>query len=359
MQKYLEKKYVEFQFNTEVTNVLFGLKAIREKIAKAIECKDMAWKENCSYKKTTFVTSGAVQRNHHSASESCANGDAKFVQVDARSLEKYHWDASFGHPTEFLFWFLLNKLGVNNELLWMIDHSLYTDICKRSENRARLFTGGIVAVRIPAGYSLDDQRTGTVQEIRTRSKVCVWVYGLFTDAGDYIKKKPMKEGVQVKEITRRVNIILAFRLTRLKTWLRTVQFVYHHDALYYNFYAMQREQRWQTWCCPDGCVKLTIPWTVCRYTKRIYCCTRYSTRTAMSFCMDFLNCWQSVPEVWAVFMISEKLLDSGVKADGWKISTGDRTSGTTRYAETAFWKLLKGTVVESTQRSWCDRNYMM
>ncbi len=38
MQKYLEEAGVEFQFNTEVTNVLFEFEG-NKKIAKAIECK--------------------------------------------------------------------------------------------------------------------------------------------------------------------------------------------------------------------------------------------------------------------------------------------------------------------------------
>ena len=53
MQKYLEAAGVDFQFNTEVTNVLFDFKD-GKKIASAIECRVRAWK-NLSYRKRDLV----------------------------------------------------------------------------------------------------------------------------------------------------------------------------------------------------------------------------------------------------------------------------------------------------------------
>ena len=76
-----------------------------------------------------------------------------------------------------------------------------TNICKRDPQswqgcyrRYRKLPGFQMAVK------LDHQPSGTVQGAGSEDKVCVWVYGLFTDVpGDYIKK-PMKECTG-KEIT--------------------------------------------------------------------------------------------------------------------------------------------------------------
>ena len=55
MQKYLEEAGVEFQFNTEVTNVLFEFEG-NKKIAKAIECKAVSYTHLDVYKRQEECT---------------------------------------------------------------------------------------------------------------------------------------------------------------------------------------------------------------------------------------------------------------------------------------------------------------
>ena len=73
MQKYLEDAGVDFQFNTEVTNVVFKFEN-GKKIASLIECK-VNGKENgimLTENDLVFVTNGSCTENDLRRSESCA-----------------------------------------------------------------------------------------------------------------------------------------------------------------------------------------------------------------------------------------------------------------------------------------------
>ena len=60
MQKYLEEAGVDFQFNTEVTNVIFEIKD-GKKVAKTIECKVKGVEEGITLTENdlVFVTNGS------------------------------------------------------------------------------------------------------------------------------------------------------------------------------------------------------------------------------------------------------------------------------------------------------------
>ena len=75
-----------------------------------------------------------------------------------------------------------------------------TNICKRDPRSGNVVTGGIVSCRDSRWLlSWTINRQGQCKK-QDPEKVCVWVYGLFTDVpGDYVKK-PMKECTG-KEIT--------------------------------------------------------------------------------------------------------------------------------------------------------------
>ena len=75
-----------------------------------------------------------------------------------------------------------------------------TDICKRDPRTGNVVTGGIVSCQDSSWLlSWTINRQGQFKD-QDKDKVCVWVYGLFTDVpGDYIKK-PMKDCTG-KEIT--------------------------------------------------------------------------------------------------------------------------------------------------------------
>ena len=105
MQKYLEAADVDFQFHTEVTNVVFERKD-GKKVALAIECKVNGVEKGIllTEKDLVFVTNGSctegtVYGDHHHA----PNGDAEVRTSGCWSLWKNiaRQDPAFGHPEKF------------------------------------------------------------------------------------------------------------------------------------------------------------------------------------------------------------------------------------------------------------------
>ena len=107
-------------------------------------------------------------------------------------------------------------------------------ICQRDPRSGKTVTGGIVSCQDSSWLlSWTINRQGQFKE-QDKDKVCVWVYGLFTDVpGDYIKK-PMKECTG-KEITEEWLYHLGVpdrsdrRSGRTQRRLRT-----DHDAVYHS-----------------------------------------------------------------------------------------------------------------------------
>lgn len=90
MQKYLEEAGVEFQFNTEVTNVLFEFEG-NKKIAKAIECKVNGVEKGIVLTENdfVFVTNGSCTEGTIYGDQNHApNGDAEIRTSGCWSLWK-------------------------------------------------------------------------------------------------------------------------------------------------------------------------------------------------------------------------------------------------------------------------------
>ena len=110
-------------------------------------------------------------------------------------------DASFGHPEKFCS--DISKTNWESATVTTLDDKIIpyiTNICKRDPRSGRVVTGGIVSCKDSSWLmSWTINRQGQFKE-QDKDKVCVWVYGLFTDVpGDFVKK-PMKECTG-KEIT--------------------------------------------------------------------------------------------------------------------------------------------------------------
>ena len=90
MQKYLEKHGVDFQFNTEVTNVLFDIKPDK-KVAKTIECNVKGKEKRISLSENDLVlitngscTEGTIYGDQNHA----PNGNAEIRTIICRNLWK-------------------------------------------------------------------------------------------------------------------------------------------------------------------------------------------------------------------------------------------------------------------------------
>ena len=105
MKKYLEAAGVDFQFNTEVTNVIFDIND-GKKVAKAIECKVKGVEKGIVLTENdlVFVTNGSCTEGTIYGDQNHApNGDAEVRTSGVWSLWKNiaKQDPSFGHPEKF------------------------------------------------------------------------------------------------------------------------------------------------------------------------------------------------------------------------------------------------------------------
>ena len=205
MKKYLEDAGVQFQFNTEVTNVIFDFHD-GKKVAKTIECKVKGKEQKIALTENdlVFVTNG-------SCTEGTIYGDQNHAPVgDAEVRNSGVWDLwkniarqdpSFGHPEKFCS--DIEKTNWESATVTTLDDKIipYIEkICQRDPRSGKVVTGGIVSCQDSSWLlSWTINRQGQFKE-QDKKQVCVWVYSLFTDVpGDYIKK-PMKECTG-KEIT--------------------------------------------------------------------------------------------------------------------------------------------------------------
>ena len=119
MQKYLEAAGVEFQFNTEVTNVLFDIQRETRRSPTAIECKVNGVEKGILLTENdlVFVTNGSCTEGTIYGDQNHApNGDAEVRTSGCWSLWKNiaKQDPSFGHPEKFCSDIAKDKLGICN-----------------------------------------------------------------------------------------------------------------------------------------------------------------------------------------------------------------------------------------------------
>ena len=150
MQKYLEEAGVDFQFNTEVTNVLFDIHD-GKKVATAIECKVKGVEKGILLTENdyVFVTNGSCTEGTIYGDQNHApNGDAEVRTSGCWSLWKNiaKQDPSFGHPEKFCS--DIAKTNWESATVTTLDDKIIpyiTDICKRDPKSGNVVTGGIVS----------------------------------------------------------------------------------------------------------------------------------------------------------------------------------------------------------------------
>ena len=186
MKKYLEDAGVQFQFNTEVTNVIFDFHD-GKKVAKTIECKVKGKEQKIALTENdlVFVTNG-------SCTEGTIYGDQNHAPVgDAEVRNSGEWDLwkniarqepSFGHPEKFCS--DIEKTNWESATVTTLDDKIipYIEkICQRDPRSGKVVTGGIVSCQDSSWLlSWTINRQGQFKD-QDKDKVCVWVYGLFTD----------------------------------------------------------------------------------------------------------------------------------------------------------------------------------
>ena len=302
MQKYLEAAGVDFQFHTEVTNVVFERKD-GKKVASAIECKVNGVEKGIllTEKDLVFVTNGSctegtVYGDHHHA----PSGDAEVRTSGCWSLWKNiaRQDPAFGHPEKFCS--DISKTNWESATITTLDDKIIpyiTNICKRDPRSGNVVTGGIVSCKDSKWLmSWTINRQGQFKQ-QDPEKVCVWVYGLFTDVpGDYIKK-PMKDCTG-EEITAEWLYHIGVPTEKIHALA--------HDACntttcfmpYINAFFQPRKESDRPKVVPDGAVNFAFIGQFAETPRDTIFTTEYSMRTGMESVYTLLDIDRGVPEVW-------------------------------------------------------------
>ena len=317
MQKYLESHGVQFQFNTEVTNVIFDFDG-EKKVAKKIVCKVNGVEQEIELTENdlVFVTNG-------SCTEGTIYGDHTHAPVgDAEVRTSGCWSLwkniaaqhpSFGHPEKFCGdisrsnWESATITTDNEEILQQIEK-----ICKRDPRSGRVVTGGIVSCKDSSWLlSWTINRQGQFKE-QAKKDVCIWVYALFTDKpGDYVKK-PMKECTGM-EITQEWLYHLGVPVEHIDGLARHACNATPTMMPYITAFFMPRRKGDRPDVIPDGSVNFAFLGQFAETPRDTIFTTEYSVRTAMEAVYGLLGVDRGVPEVWGSVYDVRALLDSSVK----------------------------------------------
>ena len=144
-----------------------------------------------------FITNGScTESTIYGDHEHAPTGSAKIRKSGCWSLWKNiaRQDMAFGNPEKFCS--DVEKSKWESATITTSDEKIISyieKICKRDSRSGKVVTGGIVSCKDSSWLlSWTINRQGQFKK-QKKDEVCIWVYGLFTDAvGDYIRK-PMKD----------------------------------------------------------------------------------------------------------------------------------------------------------------------
>ena len=317
MKKYLEDAGVHFQFNTQVTNVLFTFKG-NKKIATSIDCAVNGERQEISLTENdlVFVTNGSCtegtiygDQNHAPA------GDAEVRTSGCWELWKNiaRQDSSFGHPEKFCS--NIQKTNWESATVTTSDDTIISyieGICKRDPRSGRVVTGGIVSCQDSSWLlSWTINRQGQFKD-QKKEEICVWIYGLFTDEkGDYVKK-PMKECTGA-EITAEWLYHMGVPVDKIDDMANNHAVCVPTMMPYITAFFMPRTKGDRPDVIPDGCVNFAFLGQFTETPRDTVFTTEYSVRTAMEAVYGLLGVDRGVPEVWGSVYDIRDLLDSSVK----------------------------------------------
>jgi len=349
MVHYLKDHGVQFQYNTQVTNVIFE-KDGDKKLARRIVWVRDGVEENKELTENdlVFVTNGSCTEN---ASLGDQNTAAKIVTEPVGGCWQL-WrniaaqDPSFGHPDKYC----TNVEATNWEsaTVTTLDDRIppYLEkICKRDPFSGKVVTGGIITVKDSAwmlSYTFNRQPHFKAQK---PNQLVGWIYGLFTDVpGDFIKK-PMRDctGIEIcAEWLYHMGVPEDQIMDMATNSANTVPCM----MPYITSFFMPRTKGDRPNVVPDGCVNFAFIGQFAETIRDTIFTTEYSVRTGMEAVYTLLDIDRGVPEVWGSCYDIRALLDATSKMmDGKKI-TDIKLPMKYRMAEKIAMEKISGTMVE-------------
>lgn len=354
MLKYLENAGVSFEFNTEVTNVLFDIEG-NKKTAKTIECVVSGKKEKIELTEDDFVfiTNG-------SCTESTIYGDHCHAPVgNAEIRESGCWslwkniakqDRAFGNPEKFCS--DIEKSKWESATLTTSDDKIISyieKICKRDSRSGKVVTGGIVSCMDSSWLlSWTINRQGQFKK-QKKDEVCVWIYGLFTDAaGDYIKK-PMKE-CSGWEIAAEWLYHIGVPVNEIDEFAKEHTNCIPTMLPYITAFFMPRRKGDRPDVIPDGSVNAAFLGQFAETPRDTIFTTEYSVRTAMEAVYGLCKVDRAVPEVWGSTYDVRDLIESSVRLMDGKSPLDMNLPKPVNMVKNVILKKIEGTDIEKILR---------
>lgn len=352
MLAYLKEHDVQFQYDTQVKNVLFDITPAK-KAAKTIVCTHEGAEDRIDLTEDdlVFITNG-------SCTENSALGD----NDHAPEFKTEHggcWDMwkaiaaqdpAFGHPEKFCG--DTGKTNWESATVTTLDDKIppYIEkICQRDPFSGKVVTGGIISCRDSSwlmSYTLNRQPHFKDQP---KDQLVVWVYGLFTDVpGDYIKK-PMRECTGT-EITEEWLYHIGVPEDKIHEYAVNSARCIPCMLPYITAFFMPRTAGDRPKVVPEKAVNFAFIGQFADTQRDTVFTTEYSVRTGMEAVYTLLNVDRGVPEVFGSVYDVRALLDSASKLmDGRKpadmklpwIASVAKKAGLKKIRNTVVYDLLK------------------
>ena len=354
MLKYLENAGVSFEFNTEVTNVLFDIEG-NKKTAKTIECVVLGKKEKIELTEDDFVfitngscTESTIYGDHYHAPV----GNAEIRESGCWSLWKNiaKQDRAFGNPEKFCS--DIEKSKWESATLTTSDDKIISyieKICKRDSRSGKVVTGGIVSCMDSSWLlSWTINRQGQFKK-QKKDEVCVWIYGLFTDAaGDYIKK-PMKE-CSGWEIAAEWLYHIGVPVNEIDEFAKEHTNCIPTMLPYITAFFMPRRKGDRPDVIPDGSVNAAFLGQFAETPRDTIFTTEYSVRTAMEAVYGLFKVDRAVPEVWGSTYDVRDLIESSVRLMDGKSPLDMNLPKPVNMVKNVILKKIEGTDIEKILR---------
>lgn len=320
MVKFLKDKGVRFMFSTMVENVVFDIdrvtgRKVARKIVYVADGKpgEIAIDENA----LVFFTNGSNVSNSGIGDQHTAP-ELDPEPRDSWTLWRNIASQSdvFGRPdvfcthTDLTNWESATATTLDDRVLPYIQA-----ICKRDPLSGKVVTGGIVTVRDSGwlmSWTINRQPHFKKQG---DGRVCIWIYGLFTDRqGDYVHKA-MRDCTG-EEICQEWLYHIGVPVPQIKEMAANSLNTIPVMMPFVTAFFLPRHPGDRPKVIPEGCVNFAFLGQFADTNRDTVFTTEYSVRTAMESVYTLCNVDRGVPEVFGsvydarVLMTStRKLLD--------------------------------------------------
>lgn len=298
---WLKSKGVDFQYDTQVQNIIIDHKQPTNKKVTKIELTKEGKKDTIAVgaDDLVFVTNGSITEsttygdNHTPAPATKELGGSWNLW---KNLAKQ--DKALGNPAKFCenlpaeSWFISSSVTINDKVLpW------FEKISKRDPADGKVVTGGIVSVvdsNWELSYTMNRQPHFKGQP---KGEYVVWLYGLLSNKpGNYIKKPIEKcTGIEITEEwlyhmgvpEDQIHDLAANECNNIPTYLPFI-----------TSYFMPRALGDRPLVNPEGYTNLSFIGNFAEIKDDTVFTTEYSVRTAMTGVYTLLDIDRGVPEVW-------------------------------------------------------------